>query len=220
MNNQIMRNLPTEEKLLEQQKGWHLFYLFPILYVISIYLIPFFLFAESGSVFSYMIVLPVLLGILNIIVAIVFSKPENRIMMLNAAVLIKYSLIPFFVLGGVFIACSLLLSFIPVPFMVFLGLPMALISSVIGWLALAMEAPYMIAYLRLSVKASVCSKGMAVVHTILQFFFTLDVIDTFILLFKEKKWIKLTIIVMVLLVMMIILLGVLIALLIIGAVFG
>ena len=189
-------NLQTAEK----RNGFRSFYIFPILYVMSAYLLPvFFLIGEEDSGVSCLVYLPVILGVVNIIVSILFCKPENRMMMLNAAVLVKYSLIPFFIVGGFMVCASLLLSFIPVPFMIFAGPMMAGIASFIGWLIVAFGAPYVISYLRLSSGAGMHSKSMVVIHSILQFFFTLDVIDVMILSRKEGKWKKLTVFIIILL---------------------
>lgn len=182
----------VEEK--EQQKGFHFFYLFPIMYVLSLYLLPFFLnMWQKGSVLSYLTYLPILFAILNIVVSIVFCKPENRIMMLNAAVLVKYTMIPFFVIGGFILLVCLLFTFIPVPFMIFVGPTVAIMGMIMGWLILAFEAPYVIAYLHLSQKAKIRPSVLAIIHTIFQFFFMIDVVDVMFLALREKKWKKLTI---------------------------
>lgn len=189
-------SLQTEER----RKGFQSFYTFPILYVISVYLFPvFFLIGEEDSGVSCLVYLPVILGVVNIIVSVLFCKPENRMMMLNAAVLVKYSLIPFFIVGGLMVGASLLLSFIPVPFMIFAGPVIAGIASFIGWLAVAFGASYTISYLCLSFRAGMHSKSKVVVYSILQFFFTLDVIDVMILSRKEGKWKKLTVSIIILL---------------------
>lgn len=193
------------------------FYIFPLLYVVSIYQIPFSLsMNEDSAIASYLIYLPLLFGILNIIVAAIFCKPENRIMLFQAAILIKYALIPFFLIGGMLVGISFLLSFIPVPFMIFVGPTVAVIGMVMGWLVLAFASPYAIAYLRLSAKESLLPKTFMTLHILVQFFFTLDVIDIMYLSFKEHRWTKLTIVVIVLLAMAILLLLILIALAIAG----
>lgn len=182
----------------EQRIGFHPFYLCPIFYVLSVYLMPLFASMQEGSILFYFIFLPFIFGVVNIIAAIKFCKLENRNMMFNATVLVKYATIPFFIVGGLIVAASFLLSFIPVPFMIFLGPMVALAGIFVGWLILALEAPYAISYFRLSKKAKVYSCVMVVIHTILQFFFTLDVIDVMILTIKERKWKKFTIFIIIL----------------------
>lgn len=194
-----------------------LFYIFPLLYVISVYSLPVLLsLSEEYSAASDLMILPVVFGVVNIIVSAKFCKPENRIILFNSSVLVKYALIPFFVIGGMILAAAFLLSFIPVPFMIFVGPVITITGAVAGWLVLAFESPYVIAYLRLSAKEGVYAKGVAILHAILQFFFTLDVIDIMCLTFKERRWKKLTVFIIILLIAAILLLGILTALGIIG----
>ena len=122
--------------------------------------------------------------------------------------------IPFFIIGGMVLAASSLISFaaIHIPILIFAGPIIIAIGSVIGWLVLAFESPYAIACLRLSAKAGVYTTVAAILHIILQFFFTLDVIDIMFLTFKERRWKKLTIFIIILLVTAILLLGTLIVL--------
>lgn len=194
----------SEIQQIEQRNGFHLFYIFPLLYLISIYLFPVFCVgaAEGAKALMY---LPFICGVLNIIASVKFCKPENRIMMLNAAVLLKYAMIPFFLVGGLAVFAAFLMSFIPVPFMIFLTLPLATLGAAGGWLILAFESPYVLSYLHLASKEKLYSKGMGIVHTILQFFFTLDVIDVMILTFRERKWRKVTVFIIVMLAVVVIL---------------
>lgn len=191
--------MPVQEQPA-QRKGFHPFYLFPLLYIFSVYALPFSLVNDiTKHIFPVFIILFAVTGIINIIVSCAFCKPENRIMMLNASVLVKYSMIPFFIVGGMLIIFTLLLSVMPVPFMIFVMPVFAGIGAVFGWFVLAPESPYVISYLVLSAKAGVRSSGMAVLHAILQFFFCLDVFDLIGLTFKERKWRELTITIIVLL---------------------
>lgn len=223
MNNYIENNnfskptFPTQqqsplftEHQTEDNNGLHPFYIFPFLYVVSIYFFPFLLqFKADNSILSYLLFLPLVFGIVNIIVSVKFCKPENRMILLNSTVLMKYALIPFFLFGGCLVVLCLCLSLIPVPFMIFLGPAATFLCLVIGWLILAFEAPYAISYLCASSKTNVWPKALIVIHSILQFFFTVDVIDVMVLTLREKKWIKLTIGIIVLLVLAVIALVVL-----------
>lgn len=198
---------------MKKDSKFHPFYIFPLLYVASIYLLPvcFFL-SEEYSFASYLMYLPIVFGVFNIIVSVKFCKPENRIIMFNSTILVKYALIPFFIIGGITLTVTFLFSFIPVPFMIFVGPVITAFGIVIGWLILVFEAPYAISYLRLSAKAGVYAKTAMILHTILQFFFTLDVIDIMFLAFKEHRWKKLTIFIIVLLIILVLLFLTLIAL--------
>lgn len=185
---------------MKENSKLHPFIIFPLLYVVSVYLLPvFFVMMEESSLASYLVYLPLVFGVINIIVSITFCKPENRIILFHSTVLVKYTLIPFFIIGGMILTASFLISFIPVPFMIFIGPVVTVLGSVIGWLVLAFGAPYAIAYLRLSAKAGVRTKAAVVLHIILQFFFTLDVIDVMILTLKERRWQKLTLFLIILL---------------------
>lgn len=196
---------------MNETKKLRIFYIFPVMYVISVYLFPFFFSMQEDFPFlSYLMYAPVVFGILNIIVCVRCCKPEYHDIMLNSTVLVKYSMIPFFLLGGSLTAACFLVSFTPIPFMIFFGPVMALICCIIGWLILAFEAPYTISYLCLSRKSSNgANKAMAVIHAVLQFFFMADVFDVMYLTLKEKKWKKLTITLLVLMATVIILLFVL-----------
>lgn len=198
---------------MNKQKKLHPFYLFPLGYVISLYLLPVFMSIESDThpLLAKLVWLPVFFAIVNILVCVRFCKAENRMLLFNSAVLVKYTMIPFYIIGGLGILCSLLISIIPVPFMIFFGPTIALIGSVAGWLILAFEAPYVISYLYISTKTGNCSKVMAWVHSILQFFFFLDVVDIMFLTLKERRWKKLTIFIIsvfVILIVLVLFLGV------------
>ncbi len=175
------------------KKKLQLFYIVPLLYIISIYMSVILIGTEDPA--EYLLFLPAVFGVLNIIVSVRFCKLENRMMLLNAAILCKYATIPFFLVGGLVLTLCFLLSFIPVPFMIFVGPALALVGVVIGWLVLAFESPYLIAYWYLSVKEGKCSKVSAVFGIIFQFFFLIDVIEVMYLTFKEKKkrWLTATV---------------------------
>ena len=179
---------------MKESKKLHVFYIFPLLYVVSVYLfLVLFFFSAEFPFLSYFKYVPFIFGILNIIMSAKYCRPEYRDILLNSAVLMKYSMIPFFAIGGLLVIGSFLLSFIPVPFMIFLGPTVAFMCCVIGWLILVFEAPYTISYLRLSQKAGIRPKFAEVLHCICQFFFFLDVFDVMYLTLKEGKWKKLTI---------------------------
>lgn len=203
----------SEMQKIEQPNGFQPFYIFPLLYVISFYLVPaLYIIVQESPIASYILCLPIIFGVVNIVVSVKFCKPENRIMLLTAAVLVKYAMIPFFIVGGLAVLLSFLVSFIPVPFMIFLGPVLAMTGAIVGWLVLAFGSPYTISYLCLASKVNIRSKFVIAIHIILQFFFTLDVIDVMFLTLKEHKWKKLTIFIIILLAVGAILLFVLIVL--------
>lgn len=184
---------------MNKSKKLHMFYIFPVLYVASLYLFPFFAsLSEELPLISYLTYTPLIFGILNIIMAVTFCKPQYRQIMLNSAVLVKYSLIPFFFIGGIMVVLCLFFTIIPVPFMFFLGPLSAGILCFAGWIVVALGSPYTISYLRLSQKDGIRSTLMAVIHSLLQFFFVLDVFDVMYLTLKERKWKKLTLAILIL----------------------
>lgn len=178
-----------------------LFYIFPVLYIISAYMAFISFFTEARVPFMhYFAFTPFIFGILNIIMAARYCKPEYYNIMFNSCIIVKYCMVPFFIAGGLLVAGSFISGIlIPVPPMFIIGFALADTLCIAGWLVLAFEAPYAISYLVLSQKSGRRSKGMAVLHSILQFFFTADVIDIIFLSFKDHKCVKASIIFIILL---------------------
>ena len=147
----------------------------------------------------FFLFLPIILCILNYIIVFTMGKKVNHNTLLNSTILVKYGLIPFYILGTIIILIFLLSSFIPVPFMIFVGPYVSLIFSVIGWLIVIGSAPFSIAYIIKSYKEGIHGKTLSIITGILQFFFVFDVISIMILTLKEKRWRKLTFIILALL---------------------
>ncbi len=187
---------------MEEMKKLSKFYIFPVLYVISSYLALSNIFnGQKGLLYALMFLSPFIFGILNIVVCVRCCKPEYRDIMITSAAIVKYCMVPFFVIGGFLVAGSFISGFIiPVPPMFLVGTSIALILCAAGWLVVAFGSPYTISYVVLSQREGRIYKGMAVFHIILQFFFTFDVIDVICLSFKAKRNIKMTILAIVLIV--------------------
>lgn len=103
-----------------------IYYIFPTLYVLIIYVIWFgilfntMIINESLNFNSqYVLIIIALLCLANIIAPIIFAKRIDRTALLNGAMIVKCGLIPFYIMGGALILLMLMLSFIPVPFMIF-----------------------------------------------------------------------------------------------------
>lgn len=170
------------------------FYIFPILHIIAVYFfvtMPGWLPTEDAL--WYMMGYLAIVGVMNIIACKKYCKAENEIVLLRATILVKYALIPLYIMGSVVAMGLLLLTFIPVPIMIFLGPGGAFLLSVFGWIILVLSAPYSISYLHSSRKAGKRHKLVVWLHTILQFFFVLDILDVMFLSIKEKVWRKLSI---------------------------
>lgn len=185
---------------MEEIKKLKIFYIFPVLYVLSVYMAFSNIFTgNKGLPFILMFLSPFISGILNIIVCIRCCKPQYHDIMITSAAIIKYCMIPFFVIGGFLVAGSFISGIIlPIPPMFIVGTSIAFILCIAGWLVVAFGSPYTISYIVLSQKAGRTSKVMAVLHIVLQFFFTMDVIDVICLSFKAKRNIKMSVTVIVL----------------------
>lgn len=188
-------------------------YLLTIGYVAAVYLFPVLWFllnkgetdAADEAQLTPSMILPLLipgtLGLVNLFTVIVRWKQLDRETLLNCAVIIKYSLVPFFIIGGCCIALTWALTFSPVVIMIFIGPVIVAIFSVLGYISMLGSAPFSIGYLIRSGKEQVHPVWMCITGGIMQFFFSLDTISVMILALKEKKCIKATIVMAVLLVL-------------------
>ncbi len=195
----------------QEGRGFHPVYILAGFYVFVIYMFPI-IFLGFNMVNEYNettiqywpLALPLLLGVINLFVVVKFKNKIGRDRLLNCAILIKYTLIPFYVIGGLIIAIALLLMLTPVVIMVFVGPMVAIIFSVLGWTAIIGAAPFSIGYIRMSYKEKVHGKVLCVIAGILQFFFTVDVFSIMFLALKEKRCVKATITTMVIFLLVII----------------
>lgn len=96
---------------------------------------------------------------------------------------------------------SLAFAFIPLPFMIVVGGVLALILMLYGELILVVSAPFALGYIVKTYK-KINGMTLSIVSGILQSFFVLDVVSVIILCFKEKRWVKLTISIIILLVIL------------------
>lgn len=196
----------------EEQNGFHPIYILAALYVASVYLFPVLFFAmnesssETPDLNAWPLLLPLIFGLINLVAVLLGKNTIGRTQLLNCTVLIKYTLIPFFIIGGLCIAIALLLMFTPVVIMIFVGPTVAVIFSVLGWFALIGAAPYSIAYIVRSCKQGVHGKVLSVISGVLQFFFATDVISIMVLALKEKKCIKITVALLVILILAVLIL--------------
>ena len=188
---------PVEIKPYE--RGFHPLYLWGVVYVLLTYLYPFLpaIVSEDtviGGVLSLVCMcVPLILLAVNTIIAIRGRYMLDRIYFLNTALIIKYGLIPFYLIGGLFILLFALLTFTPVVIMIFVGPAAVIMLSVLGWISMVGSAPLILVYLYDSVKAGRYKKAFAVCIGIMQFFFGLDVLGAVISTFREKRLVKLTI---------------------------
>jgi hypothetical protein len=182
----------------QYKKGFHPIYILAGFYALAIYIYPV-IFAvvnsimESEKLAIWSCEFPLFLGIINLIVVILLKDKVGRIRLLNCAILIKYSLIPLYIVGGLTIVLSLLLMLTPVVIMVFVGPTIATTLSILGWIAMVGAAPFSVGYIWMSYKEKIHGKFLSVITSIFQFFFTVDVISMMVLALKEKRCVKVTI---------------------------
>ncbi len=172
------------------------------LYVISTNFLRCFSGTENSALPMIFLCFPWFLTIANIIITATYGRKLDRRYLLGAALIIKYGLIPYFVIGGMAIALFFLLIFTPVVIMIFVSPPIIFVLSVIGWFTLTESIPFMVAYFIKAAKDGALSRnGMktaactvfAVFGCIMQMFFCLDVVAAVICCIKEKRHIKLTV---------------------------
>ena len=178
---------------MEEKKKFPVIYLLAILYTLSAYLGPVALLimpdSDAASIItSWLFWLPVILGVVNLIVVLAAKSKIERKQLLVCSMIIKYALIPFYLVGGLLIVLCLLLMVTPIVFMVFVGPMMALILGIYGWVILLGAAPFSVAYIVRSYKGGFHSKALLIISAIKQFLFTMDVIFITVLAVKERKY--------------------------------
>lgn len=206
-----MKGAETISSGHDDGKGFHPIYLWGIFYVLLTYAYPVFWYltlpkadesVNSDAAYHEMakaqngvlgedlplvfLGIPLVLLIINIIIAC-RSKNLNRRRLLNTAQIIKYLLIPFYILGALLIIVLILLMFTPIVIMIFLSPVVITILSIMGWISMAGSAPLMIAYLVKSVRDGKNGKFFAIVVSILQFFLGVDVLSTIICAVRDRK---------------------------------
>ena len=169
-------------------------YLFPILYVLSIYSIVFSV-ALGWKMPKILMYIPLLFGISNFLAAFLLNKEKND-KNFTSAVIVKYSLIPFYIVGGIAICFFVLLGIVP-------HLSFLMIANVVliffGYLLMVLGSAYQIAYIKNSIANHEINPLFGIVLIILSFVFTCDVISLMLLSLLKNKHRKLTIAVIIIL---------------------
>ena len=199
-------------------------YITAILYIVSVYVFaPLFFYMNKNvgqdaaglKVVSF--ALPFIFGLINLIAVLLWSKYADRDTLLTCAVMVKYALIPFYILGAICIALVFLLIFTPAVIMIFLGPAVIAIMCVLGWLILVMGSPYAIAFFIRSEHEGCLPKPVCALSCLLQFIFTMDVFTMMIMSLKERKWRAVTIALLVILALALMAVACLVILIIVGA---
>ena len=169
-------------------------YLFPILYLIVSY--TFFLLAgcfDNRIALQFLsLLLPFIMSIVNLIVVLTIGRKWSRKTLLNCTLIIKYGLIPFYLIGGSATIFVTLMALFPLPLMALFGL-FIVFFLMFGYGILLGAAPYSIAYLIKSYQDGIHPKWLVIVAGICQFFFSFDVLTMMVLTFKERHKVKTTI---------------------------
>ena len=137
------------------------------------------------------ILLPFIMGIINLIVVLTAGRKWSRKTLLNCTLIIKYGLIPFYLLGGSITVYVTTMAFFPLPLMALFGL-VTIVFLIFGYGILLGSAPYAISYLIKSRKDGVHPKWLAILGGICQFFFSFDVLAMMVLTLKERHRVKTT----------------------------
>jgi len=168
-----------------------------IAFIISTYIAPFSIGVCSDANLDGLpllfIFLPILIGIVNFIVILINRKKIDRVDLLKCTTMIKYLMIPFYIIGGIMIGLLFLMGLIPVPFMIFLTPFVGMILAVFGWFYMVASSSFSLIYLVKSAKEGIHHTVLCVIAGICQYFFVADVVSIAILALKEKKCVKSTV---------------------------
>lgn len=171
-------------------------YVLPILYLIASYtfLLLANLFHNTVELKMIAFLLPFLIGFLNLIVVLTAGRKWSRKTLLNCTLIIKYGLIPLYLIGGCIAVSITVAALFPLPLMIFFGI-VAVALLLFGYGILLGSTPYAIAYIVKSCKDGTHSKKAAILSGICQFFFVFDVVSMAVLALKERHLVKTTIVV-------------------------
>ncbi len=181
--------IPHIKDNTEKSPKW--IYVLAIIYVFVVYFIYlYYSFDEDTVIIRKIPVLlpcfiPFIMGIINLIVLIANSSKLTRKSLFTCSLIIKYSLIPFYVYGISIILAAL--AFLIVPFASLLAPALAAFMIIVGYSAVLGALPFSLLYLIKSRREKVNGTLITVLAIICQFFFTWDVIAIMILSFKEKR---------------------------------
>ena len=168
-------------------------YILPVVYVVVSY--TFFLLAgffdNTMELQILSILLPFIMGIINLIVVLTAGRKWSRKTLLNCTLIIKYGLIPFYLLGGSITVYVTMMALFPLPLMALFGL-VTIVFLIFGYGILLGSSPYAISYLIKSRKDGVHPKWLAILGGICQFFFSFDVLAMMVLTLKERHRVKTT----------------------------
>lgn len=177
----------------EKDKKFPSIYIVAIMYVIISYVFPVIWYfvnvymCHDGELTIIPLFLPIMFGAINLLMVIVGKENISTKQLINCALWVKCALIPFFVLGSICIVISIMMTFIPVVFMVLVGPLIALFLAFFGWTVVVGSAPFAIAYLVRLCKQGTYGKVLTIILSVLQFFFITDLVSVIIMAIKNRK---------------------------------
>ena len=177
-----------------------------ILYVVAAYLCPFiwmglFTYDDTTNISFVALGIPFIMGIFNAVYIKSNFEKISRNTLLRCAILIKYLLIPMYIVGGFLIVVFLLITVIPIVITIFIGPFFVLLLSAYGYATMLGGNAFSLAYIKKARREGVHGKLLSRIGKILQFFFTIDVISLAVLSIKEKKYIGATVAVIIALIL-------------------
>lgn len=180
-------------------------YALPILHVVLTYVFSllFLRFHDSLVVQGLCFLFPIVMGLVELITVLAVGRKWDRKTLLNASLILKYGLIPFYLVGGETIAMAFIASVFPLPLMIFFGIVVVVLAA-FGYGVFVGTIPYAIAYLAKSRKEGIHSKAVCILCGICQFFFVADVISMMILTLKERHLVKTTVAILCIFVLLIV----------------
>lgn len=205
--------------------GWHPLYLWAIVCVTLSYIGPFLTFKLVNiqeipltvGLFGPLLI-PLLLPVINTIIAVALRNKVHRYYFLNTAMLMKYMLIPYHIVAyclAFLFAIGNMLLFVLI---MFSGFMMAIGVCITDWLVMAESIPFMFVFLKDSSMGSLNKKNYVTVMRVLQFFPVVSLISSMVAALKEKRCIVMTVVAVIVAILIILAIILLVVLGIAGAV--
>lgn len=166
--------------------------LLAVLYVLASYAGPLVWWkvpGEKTAAINLILVIPFFIGIINAVYIKINFQKSSRMTLLKCTLMVKYLLIPMYIIGGWMIVVLFLLIFTPIVIMIFFSPFMIAMLSIYGYLIMLGGNAFSLAYIRKAREEGVYGTFLSTAGKILQFFFVTDVASMVFFSLKEKKYI-------------------------------
>ena len=181
--------------------GFHPLYLWGIVCVVLSYIGPFLTYKLvnieeiplSVGLFGPFLI-PLLIPVINTVIAIVLRNKVHRYYFLNTAMLMKYMLIPYHIIAYCLMFIFAMGNVLLLVLIMFSGFIMALGVGITDWLVMAESIPFMFVFLKDSSMGTINRKTYVTVMRVLQFFPVVSIVSSLVAALKEKRCIILTIV--------------------------